>query len=112
MSNQIKGHWKKNFDFRYLAGEDLTKDVTLTIKSVVHDEVESQRGKDEVTAIQFEETPKLMALNKTNSRTISKVCGSPLVEYWIGRKITLTQQNITAFGSEHQVIRVKLQKPE
>ena len=110
MSTQIKGNWKKNFDFRYLAGEDLVKDYTLTIKNVVRDQVESARGKDEVLAIQFEETKKLMALNKTNSRTISKVVGSPLVEEWAGHKIVLTRKHITAFGSEHEVIRVKLKK--
>ena len=106
----LKGHWKKNYDFRYLAGEDIIKDVTLTIKAVIKDEVESARGKEEVTALHFEETVKLMALNKTNSRTISKVVGSPMVESWIGKKIILTQKNVTAFGGEHQVIRVKLKK--
>lgn len=109
MTQQLTGSWRKHFDFRFISGEDMTpgKDVTMTIKAVIKEKV--HRG-DEVTALLFHETEKMMAVNKTNARTISAVVGSPMVEHWIGHKIILQQKKVSAFGGEHLCIRVKMQK--
>jgi len=109
MAEQLTGSWRKCFDFRFISGEDMTagKDITMTIKAVIKEKV--QRG-DVVTALTFQETEKMMAVNKTNARTISAVVGSPMVEHWPGKKIILQQKKVAAFGGEHLCIRVKMQK--
>ena len=56
---------------------------------------------------EFLETEKLMAVNKTNARTISKVVGSKLMELWPGTKIVLHMRVVNAFGADHETVRVK-----
>lgn len=109
MSEQLTGSWKKHFDIRFLAGEDLEKPFTLTIKSVIRDKVFNKKlnTHEPVNALIFEETEKLMALNKTNSRMISELVGTQRVEKWPGNKIILEQKIVKAFGETHKVIRVK-----
>lgn len=108
MSKQLTGTWRKQYDFRFISGEDITKEVTLTIKAVTKETV---HGQDEpVNALHFVETPKMMAVNKTNAKTISRVVGSPLLEQWVSKKIILISKDVKAFGSVHRAIRVKMQK--
>ena len=104
---QLTGSWKKGFDFRYLAGEDLIKDLTLTIKKVFRDHIKTARGEDDITALEFEETDKLMAVNKGNSRIISKLAGSIERQYWVGLKIIIYQKVDKVHG---QVVRVRPKK--
>ena len=110
MSEQLEGNWRKNYDFRFLSGEDLEEDVTVTIIKVAIEEVQGKAGKESVMALHFKGTPKMMAVNKTNAKTISKVIGSSKTEYWVGKQIILHAKTEKAFGSEHRVIRVKMQK--
>ena len=112
MGEQLNGSWRKNYDFRFLSGEDLEKEVTVTITKVAMEEVQTQNGKDKVMALHIKGTEKMIALNKTNNKTISKVVGSSKVEHWVGKKIIIGCEKVKAFGSVHDAIRVKLQKPQ
>tara|TARA_B100001750_G_C15331564_1_gene507557 strand:- start:125 stop:463 length:339 start_codon:yes stop_codon:yes gene_type:complete len=112
MGEQLSGNWRKQFDFRFLSGEDLESEVTVTIKSVTKESVHTQGGSEEVVAMWFENASKGVVLNKTNHKTISKVIGSPKYEHWIGKKIILHAAKVKAFGGMHTVVRVKMQKPQ
>ncbi len=106
-NNSLTGTWKKHVDFKYLSGEEFGEKVTeLTVKSVVKEEAfdpNSKRNKV-VTVLHFTETDKGIILNLTNSRAITKLLGTDLLEQWIGKKIPFWGQPDKRFG---RVVRVK-----
>lgn len=110
-----KTHWKKNFNYDYLGAYSLleNQEVTLTIKNVKKQLVIGTNGqKDDCTVAYFNEAVngenKPMILNKTNCKIIEKLYGTPYIEEWRGKKITIyTQQNIKAFGDFVDALRVK-----
>ena len=107
MKKEITGSWKKNFDYRFISGEDLIeKDVTLTIKAVGIDEAFNGHKQEDVVVISFEETEKMMVLNKTNAKTITKRTGTVNVEDWKGFQLRLTCETVSAFGQQVLAIRV------
>jgi hypothetical protein len=108
MKRVITGNWRKVMDYRYLSGEDLLdQDVTLTIKEVGIDDVQNDRGTEEKPCIAFEETPKMLVLNKTNARKLTAALNTPSVENWIGHKITLYCETVSAFGKQVFAVRIK-----
>ena len=105
-----KTHWKKLHDYRFLSGEELQgKEITLTIREVKSEEIYSQEahGKELKHAVWFKETDKGIIVNATNAKAISKELGSPFIEDWIGKQITIYPARIRAFGTETEAIRVK-----
>jgi len=90
-----KTHWKLLADTsQYLGkqhfGPDEKKDVT--IESVEEQTVENhaKRTKDVKAVIYFaEKDVRPLIANKTNRSAIAELLGSPFVEDWEGRKITL-----------------------
>ena len=90
---------KKPVDFdelypgRFLkAGELQGKRVTLTIASVDLDELEGDQGKKIKGVISFRETPKQVALNKTNGICLRAMFGRKLAD-WEGKRVTLFTGN-------------------
>lgn len=109
---QNKTHWKKHFDYRFLSGDELDGEITVTISRVVDEEVfnPSSNSKEKALAIYFEKAKKGIVLNKTNAKTIAKVVGSPYKEDWIGKKIIIYPKQGKFFGETMKVVRVKMQK--
>jgi len=108
MKKVLKGPWKKNYDYRFIAGEDLDgKEVTVTIDKVGIDEAFNGREKEDVVVVSFKEADKMMVLNKTNAKVIAKIAGSQNVEDWTGTKIILRPQMVNAFGQQTLAVRVK-----
>lgn len=106
---EITGNWKKSFDYRFLAGEDLDgKTITLTIKAVGQDEAFNGKTKDKVVCLSFVETDKMIVLNRTNAKTITRNLGTPIVEKWKGQQIRVRPETIAAFGQQVTAIRVVL----
>lgn len=103
---EITGNWKKHFDYRFIAAEDFETSVKLTIKAAGIDEAFNGKSKDKVVVLSFEQTDKMMVLNKTNAKAISKLAGTTLVEKWKGLAITLTKARVSAFGQTVDAIRV------
>jgi hypothetical protein len=93
----LTGSYRKLYDSRFLAADDMPdgKDFALTVTKIDRQKVQ---GGDDVVAIHFAETPKMMALNRTNAALIRKALGSAAVETWIGKKITLYGTVCNAFG--------------
>jgi len=108
MKKTITGNWRKFHDYRYISGEDLLEgDVTLTIKEIGIDEVQNERGKEDKVVMAFKETKKMIVLNKTNSKQLTHLIGSPSVEKWVGYKVQLTCETVSAFGKQVLAVRIK-----
>lgn len=108
-----KTHWKQlvNPDFigaYALGGQDLT----LTIATVKRERIVGAQGKsEECTVVYWKEDYKPFICNRTNAKTISKVHGTPYIEDWAGKRITL-YPSTTKFGGELvECLRVRPNKP-
>lgn len=83
--------WDELYPGRFLkAGELQGKKVTLTITSIDLHELEGDDGKKVKGVISFKETPKQVALNKTNGICLRAMFGRKLVD-WEGKRVTLFQ---------------------
>lgn len=107
-------HWKRlvNPDYLGVYSLDNGKDMTLTITKVVRELVTNERGKVECTVAYFKEDQKPMILNRTNSKTIQKMYGTPYIEQWTGRKITVYASVANLRGDEVECLRIRAVKPE
>lgn len=111
-----KTHWKKIVsDPTYIGEGDFQpgQEIIVTIDRVIsHESVKTAEGKSDKAVVYFKENYKPMILNVARSKSISKVCGSPYFEDWIGHKIQLyIQNNIRAFGDFVNAVRVREFKP-
>ena len=85
-------HWKRLINPDYLGAYSLDpgQDMVLTIKQVRREMITGTGGKqEECTVCHWQENQKPMILNRTNCKTISKVCGSPYIEQWAGHRIQI-----------------------
>ena len=103
-------HWRAMQDNtnKYAAAFDLQgKDVTLAIKEVKSEQVDSQNGdKKRKVIIYFDGARKPMLSNTTNCKTIASLYGTD-VEKWKGKAITLYPTTTSAFGEIVECIRVR-----
>lgn len=82
-------HVKLLFPSKYIKSEELEKDVTITIVSVVQEELVRQGGEREIKpCVQMKGTHKLWVLNKTNAAAIASLLGNE-VDAWSGKRITI-----------------------
>lgn len=105
------------FPREYLGAPDLKgKDVTLTIRRIVVEDLETKDGKEKKGIVYFEETKaaaekqgikeKRLVLNKTNAKTIAAIYGNE-VDDWTGRRVTLFPTTCQSFGETVDCIRVR-----
>ncbi len=104
-------HWRslQDNDNRYVAAFDLAgKEVTLAIKEVKSETVESQKGGNKrKVIIYFEGAKKPFLANATNCKTIAKLYGTD-ADRWAGKSITLYPTTTAAFGDDNvECIRVR-----
>ena len=111
-----KTHWKKLTSPDYLGAYAFQpgEEKTVTIKEVKREAVfnPSGGGKEECTVAYFQEDIKPLILNSTNCKTIQKVWGTPYIEDWKNRRITLRVKKISAFGELVDAVRVSPDRPE
>lgn len=112
---ETKTHWKKLYNPNYLGAWAFQpgEEKTVTIRDVKREIIDNPTGsgKEECTVAYFEEDVKPLVLNVTNSKTIAKVWGTPYIEDWPGRKITLKVKKISAFGEMVDAVRVSSERP-
>lgn len=108
-----KTHWKKLTNPNYLGSYAFQpgEEKTVTIKEVKREIVQNQNGKEECTVAYFVEDIKPLILNKTNADAIAKVWGTPYIEDWANRKITLKVKRVSAFGEMVDAVRVSRERP-
>jgi hypothetical protein len=108
-------HWKRLVNPDYLGAYSLDagKDLTLTIDRVVREQITSTGGKkEECTVAHFKEAQKPMILNRTNSKMIQKIHGTPYIEKWSGLRITLYATTTKMAGEMVECLRIREFKPE
>ena len=105
-----KTHWKQLVNMDYLGAYALPdgNDLTLTISKVVKEVVTGNSGRKEQCMVMYFKEPdyKPMILNRTNAKSIQALVktqeypqGSPMIEDWIGHKVTL-YGSTTRFGGD------------
>lgn len=110
------GHWKELFvsKNKLLGGHNLQvgEEICATIKSVGIDTVYDKELKTdkELVVLNFDGKIPPMALNVTNSETISMLHGNTYTA-WQGKKILIYTSKVKAFGKEHDALRVRAKIP-
>ena len=96
-------HWKQLQNNDWIGAYALTdgQDLTLTIDKAMQEQVTGNNGKKEMclTVHWVERDYRPMIVNRTNAKTITKVTGSPYIEDWHGKQITL-YVDTTRLGSD------------
>ena len=108
-------HWKASFPSDYIGAQHLPegKDVIVQIKDAGMEDVQNSNGGKEKKLVLYIEDPGIdgmpnkIILNKTNSERIEKVCGSAYMDEWVGQKIQLYGEMVTAFGKTGLALRVR-----
>ena len=109
---ETKTHWKKQYDPDHLGAWNFQpgQDIIVTIKKVQGEAIIGQDGqKENRNVMYFAENLKPMILNVKNSKTITKLVGSPYIEDWPGYKIQLYITKEKVFGVVDDVVRVRPQ---
>jgi hypothetical protein len=110
-----KLHWKKLHNYDYLGAYSLEQgqDVTLTIKEVKSEMVKGTSGREEkCMVVYFQEEDKPMIFNRTNSKTVAQVHGTPYVDEWVGKQIVVGIEKVNAFGETTDALRVRHFAPQ
>lgn len=115
---EIKTHWKKNLDSKFISGEDLKSELNglkpemaIVIEKFTDTETfdQNKQAKITVTGLFLKDLNgkalyKPVILNKTNAKFMIKEFGSDFMEDWINKPITL----YTVADSRHGfVVRFK-----
>jgi hypothetical protein len=97
------------FPSKYIKASDL-KDQTHVVKIADVKIEEVGQNKETKPVAYFEGKAKGMVLNKTNSRKIASLAGSPETEDWVGVEVAIYPTE-TEFGGESvECIRIKAPK--
>ena len=103
-------HWKKLTNPNYIGAHDFqpNQELTITLDTISNEMVKGQDGKDEQCIVaKIKGAKKPMILNKTNCKIIAKNLGTPYIEEWTGKSITLYVAKVKAFGEYVEAIRVR-----
>jgi hypothetical protein len=112
-----KTHFKKLRNPNYIGSYELMTSqdeyvkLIVQIKTAVKEMVQNGDKKEEAMVISLE-GHKPMICNSTNAKSISKALGSPFIEDWTGKFITLYAKKIKAFGEWQYALRVEETVPE
>ena len=97
------------FPSRYLKTSDVgDDDLVVTIADVTFEELGDHDEQKPV--VSFEETQKLLVLNKTNANTIAQLYGNKLTG-WSGKRVVLYTTEVSYQGTTMLGIRIRLRPP-
>ena len=106
-----KTHWRKCQNPKYLGSYELLpgQELTLTISKADTEMVEGSDGKTEecLVAHFVEKNFKPMIINIENSKIIEEIYGTPYIEDWVGKKITVYSKKVKAFGKLVDALRIR-----
>lgn len=110
-----KTHFKKLRNPNYIGSYELMTgdkpiELVVTIDKAVKEIVQNGDKKEEAMVV-YLKGQKPMIVNSTNAKAISAATGSPYIEDWVGKKITLYVAQIKAFGEKVDALRVKKEAP-
>lgn len=108
-------HWKKleNPDYIGAYAFQPGERKALTILKATREMIHGIDGKkEECTLVYWKENEKPLILNATNGKMISKVAGTPFIEEWPGKRVTLRVEKVKAFGEVVDAVRVDKEAPK
>lgn len=110
-----KTHFKKLRNPNYIGSYELMTgdkpiELVVAIEKAVKEMVQNGDKKEEAMVV-YLKGQKPMIVNSTNAKAISSATGSPYIEDWVGKKITLYVAQIKAFGEKVDALRVKKEAP-
>lgn len=109
MNAVAKTHWKVLVNPDYMGAYSLPEgqDVTVTILSVGREMVKGEGGKKEECTVAQIKGNKPLILNRTNCKSIEKLYGSPYIEDWAGKQITLFATTTKVAGETVACLRIR-----
>lgn len=109
MNQHIKTHWKQLVNTDYLGAYSLPngQDITVKIVSVSRQMVKGSNGRDTECTVAQIQNNKPLILNRTNCKTISKIYGTPYIEDWKGKEITLFASQDKFRGELVECLRIR-----
>ena len=92
----------------YLKTEDITKEIEVTIKEVIPEEIGKGDQQKEKIVVHFEELDKGLTLNKVNSEAIAEITNTREFDNWTGYRLCLyVDKNVMFAGKRVGGIRIK-----
>jgi hypothetical protein len=112
-----KTHWKVLTHPDYIGAYALMQgdkniELNVVIQQIKREIVTGADGKKEECTVAHIVGQKPMILNVTNQKAITKALGTPYVEDWKGKTITLYVAKVKAFGETVDALRVKIEAPK
>jgi hypothetical protein len=109
---QQKTHWKRLINPDYIGAYMVQEDTTVKIESVTRQLVKGEGGKSEECTVANLQGTKPFILNRTNSKMITKLYGSPYIEDWVGKLITLYPTTTKVAGETVECLRIRPSVPK
>jgi len=102
-------HWRSIVGTKYLAGDEVLKEITVMIEKWEEVMVYSKKDKKDIPmlALYFKGTKKAMLVTPRKGVDIGRELGSPHVENWVGKQITIYAKDEKHFGKTFPVITIK-----
>lgn len=102
-------HWKKLKNQEYVGAYLLQpgEERTVTIRTVGLEDVTVEGGRKDKLIVARLEGEKPFIVNSTNAKTISRLHGSPNIEDWAGKQITLYASTTNLKGEVVECLRIK-----
>jgi len=106
-----KTHYKKLRNPNFIGSYELMNGgepirLVVEIIGASKDQVQNGDKKEEAMVLKLK-NQKPMIVNSTNAKAIEKALGSPYIEDWVGKRITLCVKKIRAFGESVDALRVE-----
>lgn len=103
-----KTHWKQLVNLDYLGAYSLNgQDLSVEITKVEVRRVKGEGGKEEDCTVAELKGQKPMIINRTNAKSITKLYGSPFIEDWVGKVITLFPTTTKVAGDIVECVRIR-----
>lgn len=115
MGEKLKGDFRRFMDKNYLGSWDVPDDgdLILTIDHAEQNDVKNDRGSEKKLVLHWKEKDyKPMILNTTNAKNISAAYKTTKVDEWEGHKVAIYREEITAFGSKQECLRIRNYPPK
>lgn len=117
MSEQPKTHWRKLTNPNYIGAYELMQgdkaiDLVVKITSIKREEVKGEDGKKDQCTVAQLEGHKPFIINATNAKTITKIYGTPYIEDWVGKRITLYVAKVRVAGETVDALRIRPTEPK
>jgi hypothetical protein len=114
-----KTHFMKFINHDYLGSHDLADgnggyvEVTATFERISNEKLHNGNGElNDCTILHFAECKPIIVRTKKKLRSFEKLFGSPWIEDWVGKQVTLYVTKERCFGEMMDVVRWKSPVPK